>query len=245
MGLWKIKDTLPQEISGSFYEELSTIRNLKATITRLVISECESCHENCHSLCMRRLGKVHHSKLQPRKAPTEMLSNSPTVVKTITPSLRDGTEGIYCTSPPKWIFCLNGFILQTIACFELYYFWVKGFYRSSFIHVINFHIFSSLYYLGSIQYLCHLQTTLSFNSHFHRHFWRAYSEIFRSFYECEECGGEPQDSPTYSSPFQLPAACQILINGKVARSYSCWFPLFLSGEFLSSIQSIEPALSPF
>lgn len=85
----------------------------------------------------------------------------------------------------------------------------------------------------------------SFNSHFHRLFWRAYSEIFRSFYECKECGGEPQDSPTYSSPFQLPAACQILINEKVASSYSCWFSLFLSGEFLNRIQSIEPTLSLF
>lgn len=159
--------------------------------------------------------------------------------------LRDGTEWINSTSFPKWISCLYGFILQTIASLELYYLWIKGFNRSSFLHIINFHIFSSLYYLGYIQYLCHIQTALSFNSHFHRHFWQAYSEIFCSFHECEECGGEPQDSPTYSSTFQLPAACQILINRKVARSYSCLFPLFLSGEFLSSIQSIEPALSPF
>lgn len=110
---------------------------------------------------------------------------------------------------------------------------------------LNFHIFSSVDYLGYIQHLCHLQTALSLNSHFHRHFWRAYSEIFRSFYECKECGGEPQDSPTYSSSFQLPAACQILINEKVASSYSCWFSLFLSGEFLNSVQSIETTLSLF
>ena len=108
---------------------------------------------------------------------------------------------------------------------------------------LNFHIFSSVDYLGYIQYLRHLQTALSFNSHFLQCFWRAYSEIFRSFYECKECGGEPQDSPTYSSPFQLPAACQILINEKVARSYSCWFSLFLSGEFLNSVQRVEPIFS--
>lgn len=242
---WKIKDTLHQEISGSFSEELSTLRKLKATITRLVISECESCHENRHSLCLRGQGKVPHSKLQPRKAPTETLNNSPTVTKIITPMFEGWDRGNLFYLFPKWLSWLDGFILQTIASLESYYLWMKGFYRSSFLHVIDFHIFSSLYYLGYIQYLCHLQTALSFNSHFHRHFWRAYTEIFRRFFECEECGGEPQDSPTYSSPFQLPAACQILINRKVARSYSCWFPLFLSGEFLSSIQSVEPALSPF
>lgn len=148
---------------------------------------------------------------------------------------------------PKMNFLLGWVHLadHSISWIVLPFIRMEGFYRCSIVHVINFHIFSSLYYLGYIQYLCHLQTALSFNSHFHRHFWRAYSEIFRSFYECEECGGEPQDSPTYSSPFQLPAACQILINRKVARSYSCWFPLFLSGEFLSSMQSTEPALSPF
>lgn len=108
---------------------------------------------------------------------------------------------------------------------------------------LNLHIFQSVDYLGHLQYLCHLKTALSFNSHFHLHFWWAYSEIFRSFYECKECSGEPQDSPTYNSPFQLPAACQILINEKVASSYSCWFSLFLSGEFLNRVQNTEPSLT--
>lgn len=66
----------------------------------------------------------------------------------------------------------------------------------------------------------YLWTALPFNSHSHLHFWPTYSERFRRVYECQECGGEPQDSPTYSSPLQLPTACQILINEKVTRSYS-------------------------
>lgn len=93
MLLWKIKDTFPQEISGSFSQELSTMRKLKATITRLVIPECGSCHENCCSLCLRGQGKVPHSKLQPRRTPTEMLNNSPTVTKTITPMFEGWHRG--------------------------------------------------------------------------------------------------------------------------------------------------------
>lgn len=103
-GLWKIKDTLPQEVRGSFCEELSAIRNLKGSITRLVISECESCHENCHSLCMRVQGKVHHSKMQPRKAPPEMLNNSPTVVKIITPMFEGWHRGNLFNLSPKMNF---------------------------------------------------------------------------------------------------------------------------------------------
>lgn len=106
---WKIKDTLPREIHGSFCEELSATRKLKVTITRLVISECESCHENCHSLCLGRQGEAHHSKLQPRKAPTEMLNNSPTVAKTITPMFGGWHRGnLFYLSPkinflPGWV----------------------------------------------------------------------------------------------------------------------------------------------
>lgn len=48
--LWKIKDTLLQEMTGSFSEILCIIWILKVTTARLVISECESCHEKCHSL---------------------------------------------------------------------------------------------------------------------------------------------------------------------------------------------------
>lgn len=95
------EDTLPQEIRGAFSEELYTIRNLEATTTRLVISYCESCHENCHSLCLRGQGKVHHSKLQPRKAPMEMLNNSTAVAKTITPKFEGWHRGIYSNSSPK------------------------------------------------------------------------------------------------------------------------------------------------
>lgn len=72
-------------MSGPFSKELSIIRNLKTTIARLVISERERCHEKCHSLSMRGQGKVHHSMLQPSKAPTEMLNSSSTLAKTITP----------------------------------------------------------------------------------------------------------------------------------------------------------------
>lgn len=93
------EDTLPQEIRGAFSEELYTIRNLEATTTRLVISYCESCHENCHSLCLRGQGKVHHSKLQPRKAPMEMLITQLLWPKPLPQSLRDGTEEFILTLP--------------------------------------------------------------------------------------------------------------------------------------------------
>lgn len=82
---WKTREILLQEMRGSFSEELSAIRNPKATIARLVISEHASCHERCHSLSVRGQGKAHHSVLQPSEALTEMPNSSSALAKTITP----------------------------------------------------------------------------------------------------------------------------------------------------------------
>jgi len=50
-----------------------------------MLSERESCHEKCPNLSVEVQGKVHHSELQPRRAPAEMPNSSSALAKTITP----------------------------------------------------------------------------------------------------------------------------------------------------------------
>lgn len=88
----------------------------------------------------------------------------------------------------------------------------------------------------------HVQTTLPLNSQFYLHSSLTNSEIFCSFYEFKECGGEPQVSPTYSSSFYLPTPCQTVINEKVTVVIHFGFFLFPSRKFLNRIQIVEHTL---